>query len=292
VLRICSSEMRVRVFARGLFAAAALCALYSAPAFAAQQPPPGAPAEKSADARPAPRTPDGHPDFNGFWRTANSNGAATRGADGTVAFEFKRPKTCDDDSCQDANQPSYKPQYMNEVKVIAKGQAYGTNPLDPQFECKPLGIPRGAVGTMQIVQSSGMIAILYEESTGPMYRTIYLDGRAHPQFMQPSYLGDSVGHWQGNALVVDVAGLNSETWLGGGLPGTQKYTSIHSDQEHVVERWTRSGDVITYEATVDDPIMLTKPWVTTPRHVQLVASKDDQIQEIPCVPDSKTKPKN
>lgn len=252
--------------------------------------PQGAQPERAETAKAAPRTAEGHPDFNGFWRPAATQAnAAVRSADGNVSFEFKRPKPCDDDACQDANQPSYKPQYVSEVKVIAKGQSNGTNPLDPQFECKPLGIPRGGAGTMQIVQGPKLMAILYEGAPGPIYRTIYMDGRAHPRDLQPSFLGDSIGHWEGNALVVDVAGLNAETWLGGGLPGTQKYTSIHSDQEHVVERWTRSGDVIAYEATVDDPVMLNKPWVINPKHVQLVAAKDDQIQEIPCVPDSKVK---
>lgn len=286
--RICRSGTKFRALEFSLLAIAALFLLSPVPNSAARQAPQP---EKPESAKPTPRTPDGHPDFNGFWRAAqlNPGNLSRNSADGSVAFEFKRPKTCDDDSCQDPNQPSYKPQYLGEVKVIAKAQAYGTNPLDPQFECKPLGIPRGAAGAMQIVQSSGVIAILYEGSPGPIYRMIYMNGRAHPRNLQPSFLGDSVGHWEGNALVVDVTGLNAETWLGGGLPGTQKYTSIHSDQEHVVEHWTRGGNIITYEATVDDPVMLTKPWVINPRHVQLVDAKEDQIQEIPCVPDSKVK---
>jgi hypothetical protein len=58
---------------------------------------------------------------------------------------------------------------------------------------------------------------------------------------------------------------------------------MHSDQLHVVERWTRTGDVITYEATVEDPVMFTKPWVMTPRQTQL-AAPDDYIRPTSCVP--------
>jgi len=239
-----------------------------------------------------PRNADGHPSLNGLWRAAGSGADAStaeRGADGSVSFTLgRRGKICDDDPCQDPNQPAYKPEYAAEVKVIAQAQSNGTNPLDPQFECKPLGIPRGATGTMQVVQGANMMAILYEGSPGPMYRAIYLDGRKHPADLEASFLGDSIGHWEGDTLVVDVIGLSGETWLGGGLPGTQKYTSLHSDKEHVTERWTRKENTITYEATVEDPVMLTKPWVITPRQIQL-ASQDDNLQELPCVPDSKLK---
>src|SRR5207237_306097 len=78
-----------------------------------------------------------------------------------------------------------------------------------------------------------------------------------------------IGHWEGDTLVVDVVGLTDETWLGGGgATGRAMYTSIHSDQEHVIERWSRVGDVLSYEATVEDPVALEKPWVVTPRRVK------------------------
>src|SRR5262249_27889257 len=161
--------------------------------------------------------------------------------------------TCDTDDCQDPNQPLYKPEYLKEVKVIAQAQKNGANPLDPQSECKPLGIPRGATGAMQIVQTPLMTAVLYEGTPGPIYRTIYTDRRKHPPDIPVSSLRHSVGHWDGDTLVVDVTGLNAETWLGGGLPGTQKYTSLHSEKEHVIERWTRKGNTLVYQATVEDP---------------------------------------
>src|ERR1700682_2617517 len=97
-------------------------------------------------------------------------------------------------------------------------------------------------------------------------------------------MGHSIGHWEGDSLVVDVVGLNDETWVGGGNQGPRNAT-IHSDKEHVIERWTRKGDDLTYEATVEDPVMFTKPWVMTPRHIHH-GQNDTQLYlfQIPCVP--------
>jgi hypothetical protein len=260
-------------------AAGTLATLAIVCAVPAQQSKPPAAPTKTVPAQPAPvasgtpRSTDGHLDLTGLWRLATAT---------------QRAKICDADDCQDPNQPAYKPEYLKEVKVIAQAQKNGANPLDPRLECKPLGIPRGATGAMQIVQTPAMTAVLYEGTPGPIYRTIYTDGRKHPPDIQPSYLGHSVGHWDGDTLVVDVVGLNAETWLGGGLPGAEKYTSLHSEKEHVVERWTRKGNTMTYEATVEDPVMLQKPWIITPRQLQL-SPKDDVLKELPCVLDNKAK---
>jgi hypothetical protein len=164
---------------------------------------------------------------------------------------------------------------------------YGdASPLDPQYDCKPYGVPRGSLRgaggyAMQIVQNSQMIAFLYEDRPGPYFRIIYMDGRGHPEDFDPSYFGHSIGHWDGDTLVVDVVGLSDDTWLGSGTVGP-KYAMMHSDKMHVVERWTRTGNVITYEATVDDPVMFTKPWVMTPRQTQL-AAPDDYIRPTMCI---------
>ena len=69
--------------------------------------------------------------------------------------------------------------------------------------------------------------------------------------------------------MVDTIGFNDDTWLGGGGPvGTVQNTSVHSEKEHVVERFTREGDVMKYEVTVEDPDALTKPWVLNPRNMR------------------------
>jgi hypothetical protein len=249
------------------------------------------------ESKPTPRLADGHPDFNGLWnnsRTGNLVPASQqfeRNSDGSILFDFSTAFNdgggiCQNDACQMPNQPPYKPEYMAKVKEIAATEYGGTSPLDPQMQCKPYGIPRGAVGgSMQFVQTPQVIAILYEGHPQPssVWRIIYMDGRPHPKDLETTFLGHSIGHWEGDTLVVDVTGLSDETWLGGDIGGRAKYTSIHSDKEHVVEHWTRNGDVITYQATVDDPVMLSKPWVLAPQQIH-VATGGDEIEELFCTP--------
>jgi hypothetical protein len=149
-----------------------------------------------------------------------------------------------------------------------------------------MGIPRAGIGSMQIVQTPQQIAILYEGAPSSVFRIIYTDGRPHPDDLDTTFMGDSIGHWEGDTLVVDVTGLNDETWLEGGARA--RYTTLHSDKEHVVERWTRKGDTLTYEATVDDPIMFTKPWTITPRrvkHAGVPSKSTDALLETICTPE-------
>jgi len=124
------------------------------------------------------------------------------------------------------------------------------------------------------------IALMYENSPGPVYRIVYTDGRTHPKDLDTSYMGHSIGHWDGDTLVVDTVGLNDETWYTQ-TGGVNMYTSIHSDKEHVIEHFTRKGDDLTYEATVEDPVMLTRPWVLNPVHTR-IAPADDYIQPQMC----------
>jgi hypothetical protein len=94
--------------------------------------------------------------------------------------------------------------------------------------------------------------------------------------LDPSYFGDSVGHWDGDTLVVDVNGFNDDTWFGGD-------GWFHSDQLHVVERLTRKGNTLRYEVTVEDPMVLTKPWALAPRVIRLSTKPEDEIFEMaPC----------
>jgi hypothetical protein len=263
----------------------------------------GAPAGKptcigcSVDGKTTPRAADGHPDLSGFWNdTAGlGNNIAGRGGDGSVLFDFAgaglnedgatssstpgKPNDYGTDFYKNLSQPPYKPEYAAKVKKIADETFGVANALDPQYTCNPLGIPR-SWSAMHIVQTPQVIALLYESAPGVAARLIYTDGRGHPKDLDTSFMGDSVGHWEGDTLIVDVAGLNDETWLGGGFAGP-RYASLHSDKEHVVERWTRTGDDLRYEATVDDPVMFTKPWVISPRRIRH-AGADDQFLELIC----------
>jgi len=239
-------------------------------------------------AAPTPRLSDGHPDLNGFWSNpqANSEDGGTpgqlgfRSQDGSVLFDFGGPNGFQGVPKQTANQPHYKPEYALKVKALADSMYGGSTNLDPMVQCKPMGIPRGGFGTMEIVQTPKVVALLFENPSDD--RVIYTDGRSHPKDQDTSFMGDSIGHWDGETLVVDVAGLNDETWYAGGVGGATNFSTIHSDKEHVVERWTRKGNGITYEATVEDPVMLAEPWIITPRHVQL-AKPDDYLLQFNCI---------
>jgi len=259
----------------------------------------------SVDGKTTPRLPDGHPDLTGYWNNGQAGGASTRqferSNDGSILFDFgtnfngddyggRQPCAANDETprCLDPNEPPYKPEYMAKVKEIAATEYANTTALDPQMDCKPLGVPRAGLGGMEIVQGPQSVAILYESAPYSLYRIIYTDGRPHPADLDTSYMGHSIGHWEGDTLVVDVAGLSDETWLGGG--GRQKYATIHSDKEHVIERWTRNGDELNYEATVEDPVMFTKPWVIAPRkvrHAGPTLSSNDGVLEQRCTVNDK-----
>jgi len=247
---------------------------------------------------------DGHLDLNGFWGGAGGGTdqhVAARSADGSLLFDFGGNQFDGDGNTLSATpganfdgqvdtpelQPPYKPEYMAKVKAIAD-ETYGVTHLkDPMLYCKPQGIPRASFGEMQIVQTPQVIAII--RGDGNTDRLIYTDGRAHPADFDSSYMGDSVGHWEGDTLVVDVTGLNDDTWLSGGYYGL-KYASLHSNKEHVIERWTRDGDTLIYQATIEDPVMFTKPWVMPAKRIRHSQGRSEEyLMQIPCLnPDQST----
>lgn len=248
-------------------------------------------AAQNAATSATPRTADGHSDLSGFYANHGAPGeaifvtdekGAVAKAGGSVlpgkptaseAEKTSRAQARFEDAL--ASLP-YKAEFAAKAKGIVDSQTGDASPLDPGLKCQPLGVPRVMAGPFRIVQQPGWIAILYESITGDAFRIIPTDGRPHRTDLDPAFLGDSVGHWEGDTLVVDVTGLNDQTWLGtGGL--------IHSDQEHVTERFSRKGDVLTYEATVEDPVMFTKPWVIQPRHFTINNYPEDQMLESICV---------
>src|SRR6266550_8002125 len=238
--------------------------------------------------KPTPRSPDGHPDLTGFYNNPFPNSGQTK-ADGTVEFRFqgKRNPNGPRYNWPEPNQPPYKPEYAAKVEAIFNSQYGATTRDDPEYQCKPMGVPRASMTPLQFVQTPKMVVILYESNfIGQTYRIIYTDGRPHPKDLDSSFMGHSIGHWEGDTLVVDVAGLNDQTWYAGGTGGGTKHSTIHSDKEHVIERWTRKGNEILYEATVEDPVMLEQPWVITPKRVQLAAPSDFLLQ-FHCITEDK-----
>jgi hypothetical protein len=130
---------------------------------------------------------------------------------------------------------------------------------DPEGYCLPPGGPRlmATPYPMEIIQlpEQKRIIMIFEGATH-IWREIHMDGRPHPQgdALNPTYLGHSVGRWEGNTLVIDVVGFNEGTWL-------DYFGHPHTDMLHVVERFSRPNkNTLHFEATYDDPGAYTKPF--------------------------------
>jgi hypothetical protein len=129
--------------------------------------------------------------------------------------------------------------------------------FEPYVRCKPSAGAREvatAYGT-QIVEFPEMQKIYVFPTGGPRhYREIWMDGRGHPDNLQPTYHGHSIGHWEGDTLVVDTVGFNEKMWF-------DAEGSPHTEQLHLVEKFTRmSLEQLKYEITVDDPGAYTATW--------------------------------
>ncbi|PYU21721.1 MAG: hypothetical protein DMG30_16905 [Acidobacteria bacterium] len=129
-----------------------------------------------------------------------------------------------------------------------------TGKTEDQVACFPAGVPKIYLrhSPMQIVQTSTEIIMLFEFDH--LIRQIYTDGRAHSDVLGPSWMGDAIGKWEGDTLVVDTTNFNDRTWLDWlGHP--------HSDQLHLVERIRRvDHNTLRDDMTFDDPKAFTKPW--------------------------------
>ena len=160
------------------------------------------------------------------------------------------------------NRPIYKPEHWDKVQQLDMW----TNKYDPVMTCQPLGVPRQGP-PRRIYQSENDVTFIYMggDAGGGYgeYRIIPTDNRkrdANAEF-DITYLGNSVGRWEGDTLVIDSISFIDTTWLGrGGF--------FHSDQMHVVEKFTRQGDALLYDVTVTDPEVLVEPWVLPTRVVR------------------------
>ena len=130
---------------------------------------------------------------------------------------------------------------------------------DPEGYCLPPGGPRmmATPYPMEIIQlpEQKRIIMIFEGATH-IWREIYMDGRPHPQGddLNPTYLGHSVGRWEGETLVVDVVGFNEQTWM-------DYFGHPHTDMLHVIEKFSRPNKgTLAYEATFDDPGAYTRPF--------------------------------
>src|SRR5690242_15719093 len=211
-----------------IFAIAIVLAAFGSPLMAQwlDHPTPGIP--RSADGKPnltapAPRTSDGKPDLTGLWNMSNNYVADLKPAE---------------------VQPW--------VQRLVQQRAEDFNKDDPRYQCLPEGpsySTRG--GTQRILQTPAMMVILNEDLT---YRQIFMDGRALETDPNPSWMGYSVGHWDGDTLVVESSGFNDRTWLDGrGHP--------HTEALHMTERYRRTSfGRLEIEVTFQDPAAYSRPW--------------------------------
>jgi hypothetical protein len=187
---------------------------------------------------------DGKPKIAGIWQGGGVSLLGEKGAPPKVAppkVNVAQPRR---------EQLAYNAEYEAKRKGLTAKE-------DPSLYCLLPGVPRITTQPfpLEIVQTPEKVVILYEAFHA--YRIIPIDaGLKHPPDVTPSFMGDSVGRWEGDTFVVDVRGFNDKTWLAG-------TGSIHSEDLHVVERYTVHGDnTMTYEVMAEDPKAFTKPWYT------------------------------
>jgi hypothetical protein len=215
---------------------------------------PGIP--RTADGKPdltarAPRTADGKPDLTGLWQLFSPDNAV-----GNIAL--RKPG-----NLQPADIQPW-------VQALLKQRAENFGIENPRYQCLPEGpnyTPAG--GFKRIVQTSALIAILQEDLT---FRQIHMDGRALETDPNPSWMGYSVGHWEGDTLVVESNGYNDRTWLIQGYP--------HTEALRLTERFRRTDfGHMEITVTIDDPKAYNKPW-TLPINARLAA--DTELMEAVC----------
>ena len=234
----------------------------------------------------APRGADGHPDLNGIWQALNE-------ANYDVEMHMARP------ALQTRPGP-YGP--VPAPPVLALGAVASVLPgvgvvegeipykpealaqrnknrenwvtSDPEVKCYLPGVPRANYmpHPFQIFQSSKAIFFAYQYAGA--VRNIYLKDPGPAPV--DSWMGQSVGRWEGDTLVIDVTGFNDQTWF-------DRAGNFHTEKLHVVERYTRTApDVITYEATIEDPNVFTRPWkMSMPLYRRL--DKGVQLLDFKCV---------
>jgi hypothetical protein len=208
----------------------------------------GAPSSSTAKAAGSPssrdaRMPEGKPDFTGVYGFAG---------------------------VRDLKEPELKPG-AEKYKVDRSGQFVGGR-TTLGTDCVPLGIPQTFVTPypFQIVQKQNFMVMLFEYPN--TFRYIPLDGRPHSPDPDPTWMGESVGHWDGDTLVVDTIGFNEKTEVSG---------YMHTAALHVVERYKRVGGGLQYDVTVEDPNVFRTPWAF-PSRVLPARPDEERVDEFVC----------
>jgi hypothetical protein len=182
---------------------------------------------------PPRRTPDGKIDLSGFWMPVEAVKHLLN-----LAADLKLGSV--------PLLPWAEALYKERIENNAKDH--------PGVRCWPSGIPEknNIPDGLKVVQTPDVMIFLYESRT--IYRQVFTDGRPLPKDAQPTWMGYSVGRWEGETFIVDTIGQNGKTWLDmRGLPGTESL--------RVIERYRRPTiGRITIDVTIDDPVAYAKPW--------------------------------
>jgi hypothetical protein len=208
-----------------------------------------------------------------------TTGGIPRNADGSVDMNAPIPRDSEGDisfsgvwSVADASGSIFDESNISGWAIDAKLEAEATfYTQDPRFHCLPAGPSGYLAGSRRMVQNSDYIAILNGDMT---YRQVWMDGRElEDTILLPTWMGYSIGYWEGDDLIIESNGYNTRTWLTrNGLP--------HTDQLHIVERYIRhSYGRTTLEITYNDPDVFIEPVQAT---VNLVLRPDSFMQEIIC----------
>ncbi len=208
-----------------------------------------------------PRTSEGKPDLSGMWN-APVGGAVYDIEPHPAAFGIRASET----GIVVGGKIPYQPWAEQQV---AKNLADPSD--DPEVHCMMPGVPHHLyIGPLLLVQTPKVITFLHEYRHS--YRAIYMDRREHLEDYS-AWEGDSIGHWDGDTLVVDVANLNGKARLD--MAG-----NFYSDAAHIVERYTRTNlNTMQYEATIEDSKVYTRPWKIA-FHFEL---QHDMIYEEECL---------
>jgi hypothetical protein len=237
----------------------ALCAALALPALVHAQ----MPAQQSSSAKSDASAPFDPHDLSGMWEFfANIPGQ------GIYATPSKTPPPMTPwaKARYDEAKPGYGP----------KAQAGGNDPI---LKCYPTGIPRILFfpQPLEIYQSPQRTFMFFERDHA--WRQIWTDGRSHPSAMEPTWMGDSIGKWEGDTFVVDTIGLTEKSWL-------DFYGDPHSDDLHLIERYKRvDHDSLTIQLVVEDPKAYTATWTGDIKTYKLLKGKKAYMEELPCIPD-------
>jgi hypothetical protein len=225
-------------------------------------------AQSGPTAAKVPRTADGHPDFSGVWWRGADVGGRLPGGGSATAPAGGRGGT---------PPPTFPSLYTPGAAAKAKTMS---DKDDPALGCTNTAwgtlnvslFDVGAVG--QIVQTPKFLILLTE--TYNSFQIVPIDGRPRRDAVPPSNRGDAMGHWEGDTLVVEKTNFTDTSWI-----SAEGRVSFHSDAMRTVERYRRvDANTLEIEATVEDPKVLTKPWVI-PKQT-LVLAPFDQIMELAC----------